>query len=1273
MTRDNALRRKLRKLQTRPASFFLDSSLPPLRSVGRIIERVQAGGSNVEPVERPPAADTSGGTVAEASSALTEREIVEASGLFDPSFYVTAYRDTRWCRDPLGHYLEVGVPEGRAPNAMFDPEWYAAQVGIDPTDHPLLHYLKKGEAKGGRPRPDFDPRFYRAKHPDVDESGMGALQHYIEIGLKEGCLSRGPLREILPHSNPELDLRRLRVTIVLPVYGGTQHVRRCVESLLTYTHLPHVELLIIDDASPDERTTTLLERYARIGFVTVLRNETNLGFTRTVNRGLRHASDRDVVLLNSDTVVSPRWLENLALVAYATPAVATVTPLSDNAGAFSTPAPGFNPTSDALFVHEAARLSQRAADAWAHEVPTGNGFCLYMRREAIDATGLLDDSKFPRGYGEENDWCMRASDLGFRHLIALRAYVHHVNAASFGASSKTELVRSARAVLDESHPDYGLQIRRAFEDGALERQRTVLRSELRYKREQPFPARKRALFVVPNVSGGTPATNRDLMAGVSSVYDPLLLVSDSRKLQLLDHSHSPPRTLEEHTLLAPIQFVPHRSAEYDAVVSAWMVAHGVEIMHVRHLAWHGLGLVRAARRLNIPVVLSFHDFYTVCPSVNLTNGRDPYFRGGVTSPHIISPIWERRDAEGHEALATVDPTAFLDAWRRRMSTVLADCDAYVTTSATAKEILVENFPILQERAERFQVVPHGRDFELFLSPPTPPTSRVPLRVLVPGNISESKGLHTLLELLRLDEDRRAIELHTIGNVRGPLRRARQAINHGPYDRSNFAPKVAEIRPHIGLVASIWPETYCHTLTECWACGLPVVGSELGAVGERIERAGAGWTIDALDARALYELLLRIRESAAEWQERAAAVVTWQQTEGTENTIARMATRYLDIYRDVQARHRLIGTTERAATAQHRLRKRIALVAHGHYPLTRATVHVRIAGHVHQASGNIDYDWISCPELLSTDVRDYDGVIVCRNAAPANALLDLARRCRLDSVPLVLDLDDDLLFVPSDKDPRRTYRGARDSIRSLLETASLTIVSTPPLEARYADLTREIRIVPNRLDPRAWLAPTTETDVPQGLDLKAPLRAVYMGSATHEEDLRLVLPALEKLRESHGMVLHLVGIMRKPPGGISLVRPPDDRYDLFARWFRSISSHFDVAIAPLVDTPFNRSKSALKFMEYAICGLPVVASRVAPYDRVVRDGVDGFLAGDDPDEWIHALTRLADDSALRTRIGAAARARAESEFIGRDCVFDELPWDEWRERLAAAPGWDPSET
>jgi len=268
-----------------------------------------------------------------------------------------------------------------------------------------------------------------------------------------------------------------RTTVVIAVYNAADEVRACLASVLRHTDLDRHRVLVIDDGSPEPDVAPMLEEFEGTPGLTIRRNDPNKGYTRTINIGIRAAGEDDVVLLNSDTVVTPRWLEGLRATAYSRDKVATVTAMSDNAGAFSFPT--FNaycPKPDHLSLDEYALLMVEAGfDCTPPEVPTGSGFCMYIRRALIDACGLFDEEGFPRGYGEENDFCMRAMKAGWVNLISPWSFVYHERTASF-KGEKTKLVQAGLDVVTKRYPDYAPLVKEAFAapDMMALREKTVL-------------------------------------------------------------------------------------------------------------------------------------------------------------------------------------------------------------------------------------------------------------------------------------------------------------------------------------------------------------------------------------------------------------------------------------------------------------------------------------------------------------------------------------------------------------------------------------------------------------------------------------------------------------------------------------------------------------------------------------------------------------------------------------------------------------------------------
>lgn len=220
-------------------------------------------------------------------------------------------------------------------------------------------------------------------------------------------------------------------TVVVPVFNARVALDACLAAL-DRTLPAGAAVLVADDASSDPAVEPLARGWcARTRLAArYVRRPLNLGFPANCNAAFAETGDADLVLLNSDALATPGWLAQIARCAASDARIATATPWSNNAEICSfprfcedNPAPA-----DPDFVAEAAGQGPPVYP----ELPTAVGFCMYLRRAALRQIGGFDADTFGRGYGEENDWCLRASAMGWRHVLCDGAYVVHAGGASFG-------------------------------------------------------------------------------------------------------------------------------------------------------------------------------------------------------------------------------------------------------------------------------------------------------------------------------------------------------------------------------------------------------------------------------------------------------------------------------------------------------------------------------------------------------------------------------------------------------------------------------------------------------------------------------------------------------------------------------------------------------------------------------------------------------------------------------------------------------------------------
>lgn len=1026
------------------------------------------------------------------------------------------------------------------------------------------------------------------------------------------------------------------VTIIVPIFNAHDEVRACIESVVEQTTIA-ARLLLINDASTDERIPQLLKWAKTYSNVHVINNEQNLGYTKTINVGIKWAGNDDIVLLNSDTVVGSRWLQNLQVAAYHEPDIATVTAMSDNAGAFSVPTMGrANELPKWLTFEEFTRAIAHNCQNIYPEVPTGNGFCLYIRRAVFDRIGFFDEATFPRGYGEENDFCMRALRAGWRHIIDDRTLVRHVRSASF-QGEKTSLYEAGGKAITKLYPAYKKLTKTFTTSPNLLKVRYKIRKLIEkgeniHKRVLP-----RVLYVISTQTGGTPQTNQDLMNGLSDQYHTFLLHCNSQKIVLYDTSCQPHLVCETIQLESPISAESYYSKEYDEAVSSILVRYGIELLHIRHILWHSLSLPRLAKQIGISVVFSFHDFYTICPTVNLLD-ENLVFCGGrctETEGQCDVKLWDNN-------LPKLKHN-FIKTWQQMMADMLQYADAFVTTSSSAKAQIEQIYPQLNQKP--FSVIPHGRDFlqleantaiyEQFLHPSQP------LRLLFSGNVGKHKGAELITQIEALDIEKR-IEFHFLGNTDPMLRLIGK--HYGAYKREDYHKWIRKIQPHYVGLFSIWPETYCHTLTESWASGVPVIALDMGAVGDRIRHHGGGWMIDTLDPEAIYTRLLEIADDLDGYLQKISEIRCWQRSYGKQNNIATMAAKYHELYQQVTTANRSFQLN---SNAKQRTKLGVFIKTDRHQNSIPSS-DIRILEwlrHPHIVK-RLNPQFLNIDAFLQDEdtVFNLEVLLVRHDAIEPYLVKPFIAACQKRQLPFVVELDDYPINLLEDPDIDGFSSKTVNNLKTLLQAANLVMVSNKSLAEKISSLNNNLAIAPNTLSEFTWLRQIEPcSDLPVSLFEKKSdqFKILYLNNSDRAEELEMLRPVFEELqRKEHPVELFVISGEAEAEAELwyQHIAIPAKRkqYSQFVDWFRGVASYCDLAIAPLADTDINRYDSGFNFLQYSAVGLPTLCSNRPPYSNLVRQEVDGILVENATEAWHRAITFCLSNSDSLNSIGNTAK-------------------------------------
>jgi GT2 family glycosyltransferase len=640
------------------------------------------------------------------------------------------------------------------------------------------------------------------------------------------------------------DGRKRAATIVIPVHDGGAVVLACLDSVMASVPAG-ARILVVDDGSSDSALIATLDDLVRGRKIALLRHPRVQGFPSAANAGIRAAAGRDVVLLNSDTLVPRRWLERLREAAYASRDIGTVTPLSNDASILSYPGPaGTNERPDQAATDRLDRAAERANAGTVVDIPVGLGFCLYLRRDCLNATGCLRADLFAQGYGEENDLCLRARRLGWRNVVLTGLFVGHLGGTSFGASAAHLRARNGR-IVEQLHPGHQALIDdyRARDPLAESRRRI----DLHRWREQGRKWRRSTILIAHNDGGGVEqrllhAIKAHEQAGSHPVVlrpgetacgEPAISVRNGASDDLPNLIYAMPRELPALLRLL-------RAAK-------------PEMIEAHHLADYPPAVYDLVARLGVPYDVHVHDYAWFCPRVSLVGANNRY----CGEPDL--PACEACIADNGHFLQEDITVAAL---RRRSATFLSAARRVVVPSDDTGIRMRRHFDGLATIT-----IPHEDDAAL---PPASalrtPASRSAVRpspapraaallsnaagtagrgrasVCVVGGIGVHKGYDVLLACAR-DAVRRDLDLefvvvgHTIDDAR-MLATGRVFVT-GRFEPDEAVGLIAWQNARLGFVTSICPETWCLSLGDIWRAGLQAAAFDIGAPAERIRRTGRG--------------------------------------------------------------------------------------------------------------------------------------------------------------------------------------------------------------------------------------------------------------------------------------------------------------------------------------------------------------------------------------------------------------------------------------------------
>lgn len=652
--------------------------------------------------------------------------------------------------------------------------------------------------------------------------------------------------------------------IVIPVFNGIHFVRPCYESVKRHTHPQH-RIVIVDDGSTEAELLSFYQTLSSDEQTVVLFMEKNSGFVKTANRGMKH-SNRDVILLNSDTLVTSNWVTKLDQALFSSPDVATATPWTNNGTICSLPIfCADNPLPSGLSADDLNELAEQACTGAYPRIPTAVGFCMAIRREVIAKIAYLDEEKFDRGYGEENDFCMRAWKYGYRHVLDNRTFIHHLGSMTFKDEKRIAYIEKNLKIVASDHPTYLPMVHRFVQSDPLKTSREKIKRFIEHRQgichvlyclhNDPFGD-------LGHPPGGTEYHTIQL---ADSLYEtnkiiPYLLISFGNRLCFYskDENHKWMKT----DIMLPDAF--DVSTTYDPFyadrLQDILVNYHIDVLHVQHFIHHPLNWSLLLKNWDGDLYITIHDYYSICPSFNLLDWNDRFCNGG--------------NEVQCSACLKKNPRISLDIdlkeWRFHHANNFSRAASIFLPSLYALNLITKHF---KDHVEKMEVLEHGIH---------PSTTHHNVRIIKNtsvkkigflGGLSKTKGSDHIKNIILSDENK-SFDWFTIGNIGDESLVSLQLSNcsHiGRYERENLSDILKKLEIDLIILISIWPETFSYTLSESWNAGIPVLVGPLGAPADRVQTHQGGWVVDDLSSKSVFEKIKWISKNPSEYSKKVESI------------------------------------------------------------------------------------------------------------------------------------------------------------------------------------------------------------------------------------------------------------------------------------------------------------------------------------------------------------------------------------------------------------------
>jgi len=468
-------------------------------------------------------------------------------------------------------------------------------------------------------------------------------------------------------------------------------------------------------------------------------------------------------------------------------------------------------------------------------IPVANGFCMFIKREVLDTIGYFDAETFGRGYGEENDFCYRALQAGYCHVMCDDTYIYHSGTASFVSEEKQSYISEHEKILNQRYPKENHNVALHCQTNPNERVQENIKIWMSL-----LNGKKNILYLVqadfrPDADdciGGTQLHTKDMTDIMRKNYNVFVAARNRSYLNFTAYTDDKEFTFKFFIGAAP-EYPEFRNKKLAGLYGRLLDTFGIDIVHIQHTKNLSLEMYYQAEQKNIPLVATLHDYYTVCPMIKMINSSGALC-AYCTENRICSEC-QQKSAEIYSG------TDYITLWQTQHRKALAKAQRIVTPSECAKDIIAEYYPELKDK---FVVIPHGE--EQMYCKEYDCADR--FNVAFIGGISNEKGSYACSVMVKNGPSDVHWHLFGIpGNNELSMLEKSNYTKTGAYQKHQLPDLFEKYKIDLVCILPIWPETYCYTLSEAVMCGIPVIATDIGALSDRVKNGGFGWLVPVENA------------------------------------------------------------------------------------------------------------------------------------------------------------------------------------------------------------------------------------------------------------------------------------------------------------------------------------------------------------------------------------------------------------------------------------------